>query len=232
MIQLLAITHIFLFSRLLFGNASSDWILHYPKGLLVIGIIASVGIIVGRKFTPVFLIGVVIVWLCFSNKAIRNVSHEFLLWVTFASVFNLRESRIKLPPNLYQNGLWLFFGVNYLFSAIEKIKTPQWLHGDALDILMTTHAANLSVFSDILRALPLTGVSYFILALEFAILPLAFITSARKWTWLCLMALHVGIGLTFRMEEISLVMLVTQLALYQKEWFPKLAELPFLRKLA
>jgi len=157
MTQALAVTHLLLFLRLLGSPNSADWIIVYPKVMLAIGILLSLAALFGRKYSEFLLFGVVLVWLSVSNLAIRNVSQEILLWVTIANVFKANLSKIKLSDDLYSNGLWFFFGINYCFSGIDKLKSAQWVNGEALDIIMTTHAANLSFYSDLLRALPLTA---------------------------------------------------------------------------
>ena len=159
-------------------------------------------------------------------------SEGFVGWLLIASSLipaqePYRVSLKKQPlqewnfPELLYPGAWCVFSTAYILSGIEKLHSLSWIDGSALEKIWLGPTSRPSIFLSILINLPksiLHFLSWFTLAFEIFIPFFGFFAKTRFLSWIGLTIFHVSILFTLNLTEISVLMLISQLFLYNKNW--------------
>ena len=117
---------------------------------------------------------------------------------------------------------WVALAAGYTFSGYTKLISPNWLNGNAMHLMLDNPLAR---GQGVIALLPLWVFSlatWGTIALELAALPMAAHTRTRKWIWLALTAMHVGVLLTIGFADLTFGMLVTHLFVANPKWLPKI----------
>ena len=174
-------------------------------------------------------------WACLINRMpyLYVPSDGAIGWLLLASalvptgeplrLFGKPNDSWQLSPTLYY-GAWLVFGVGYSLSGLDKLESPSWLSGDALQIVLTSAMARDWLLTDLILSVPETFLAYFtwfVLALEILFLPLALFSPTRKWIWLLMLGFHIGIRLTLHLHTVTDPFLVAHLFLFDSSWLKR-----------
>ena len=108
----------------------------------------------------------------------------------------------------------------YTYSGLMKLTSPSWLDGQAIWYVLTSPLARDTWLRDGLVAAPalLALVSFATLGLELGAGPLSLIPRARKWVWLALVSLHMGILLTVDFADLTVGMLMIHMVTFDPRW--------------
>ncbi|HWU44422.1 MAG TPA: hypothetical protein VN132_13320 [Bdellovibrio sp.] len=182
-------------------------------------IVASFGLIFDR-FTSLCALWLWYGWACLfnANNLILNPSLSYIGWILLATaVISWRPQTYK---KLFQYA-WILLGVGYFVSGWVKAQSPSWQDGSALWHVLNNPLARDNAFHDWLLTGPRSlyaAMTWFVLFLELAFLPLSLWHSARPWVWLLMTALHIGILATVGFADLTLGMLITHLFVWDPQW--------------
>lgn len=180
---------------------------------------------------------------CFACGGWRR-STSLLLWFGATALFH--RNNLTANPSLAYIGLLLvlcalvprdekvpksvllcaqvLLAVGYTFSGITKWESPSWLDGSALARLMESPLAHDSRLREWMLSLPggwLQIMTWGVLALEIAYLPLCIHAQGRKMTWMLMVALHLGILLLVDFADLTVGMLMVHLFVLEPQWLPQ-----------
>jgi predicted DCC family thiol-disulfide oxidoreductase YuxK len=127
------------------------------------------------------------------------------------------------PPSWLSRALLLTLMLGYTVSGIHKLTAPSWVDGTAL-----THVLELPIARDIwlrsfVLALPLPLLKFATwsaLAMEVLALPLTFLPATRRWVWLGLLAMNLGILCVIDFADLTFGVLVFHIFAFHREWLP------------
>ncbi len=139
------------------------------------------------------------------------------------------------PPILFW-GIWILMSMTLATSGIHKwFFSPLWKEGLAVKYILNYPATRFSFLINFYLKLPLIFQKIFtwlLLVMESSIV-IGFIFSRwRKITWFLSFLLHLGILITLKFAELSLVMMLFHLFLVEEKWgiIGGLRDLQFLKK--
>jgi hypothetical protein len=116
---------------------------------------------------------------------------------------------------------WILLSLGYTFSGILKLSSPSWMDGTALHHLLNNPLARPGLIRDLLLLLPaslMKCMTWSVLALEIAFVPMALFSKTRAFVWLTVLFMHVGIMLTVDFADLSLGMMMIHLFTFQSSW--------------
>ncbi|MCB9745831.1 MAG: HTTM domain-containing protein [Alphaproteobacteria bacterium] len=178
----------------------------------------------------------VALWFCLASGAARNfmsfnLSMNYMGWVLLAMAltpegegWSLGERGPRpgfgVPPTLVK-GLWAILGLSYSVSGYVKLGLPEWTQGLAVQRLLVSGVAREGPVNALMLALPepaLSLASWFVLGLELIYLPLVALRWTRPWAWAAMVGMHLVIGSTTRITELSLSMILVHLLVFDPSW--------------
>lgn len=115
---------------------------------------------------------------------------------------------------------WLALATGYTFSGYTKLISPNWLNGSAMWLMLDNPLARGSGVIAMIPKWVFAFATWGTIALELAALPMAIHPRTRKWTWLALTAMHIGVLVTIGFADLTFGMLVTHLFLANPKWLP------------
>jgi predicted DCC family thiol-disulfide oxidoreductase YuxK len=124
------------------------------------------------------------------------------------------------PPALFAC-LWVVMAVGYSYSGYYKLFSQSWLDGSALLHVLHNPLSRDSVVVDLLLGVPpvlLQIMTWSVLVLELAFLPLVLFSKTRCWAWLAMLAMHFGILLTVSFAELSIGMILLHAFTFDPRW--------------
>jgi hypothetical protein len=170
-------------------------------------------------------------WACLLNRnnLIINPSIHYTGWLLLACVLipqgepwalTRKNNEWKMPPLVF-NGAWLIFAFGYFASGIDKLFSPSWLDGTAIEKILDSPLAFRFSQSTahMMPAAVLNGINWLVIAAEMACLPLAIFSKTRKWAWLSVTLLQACILFTLNIPVIVFGMLSIHLFVIDHGWF-------------
>lgn len=133
---------------------------------------------------------------------------------------NKKSDSWKLPGILFF-GAWVIMAIGYTVSGFDKFSSPSWRNGTAIYHLLENPLARDYWLRDLMVQLPM-GVlkikTWAVLFIEMAFLPLAIFTPTRKWIWLAMIFMHLGILLIVDFADLTLGMLMIHWFTFDARW--------------
>lgn len=109
--------------------------------------------------------------------------------------------------------VWIVLAVGYSYSGLTKLLSPSWISGEALGLVLTGPLARPAPWVGWITEAPglTVALTWGTLALEIAFAPLCLRRQTRRWAWLAMVAMHLGILITVQFAELTLGMLLIHL---------------------
>lgn len=130
------------------------------------------------------------------------------------------ETKWEMPKILFY-GAWALMAIGYTISGFDKFASPSWRDGTAIFHLLENPLARDYWLRDILVQLPL-GIlkikTWAVLFIEMAFLPLVLFRPARKWIWLAMIMMHLGILMIVDFADLTLGMLMIHWFTFDSDW--------------
>lgn len=118
---------------------------------------------------------------------------------------------------------WVLLALGYTFSGIVKLDSLSWQDGSAIARLLESPLAHDWPLRLWILALPpviLKALTWGSLALEILYLPLCLSITGRKYAWLFMVLLHLGIVLLVDFADLTVGMLMVHLFVFDPRWLP------------
>lgn len=116
---------------------------------------------------------------------------------------------------------WILLAVGYTFSGVTKLGSPSWIDGTAIARLLDNPLARPGIFRDALLAMPEIIphlLTWGTLALEILFAPLTLCRPIRRWAWLAMVCMHLGIIAVVDFADLSFAMLIIHAFTYDRQW--------------
>jgi predicted DCC family thiol-disulfide oxidoreductase YuxK len=201
-------------------------------GVLWVGIGASIAMALGlqRRWMGLLLW---VVWMSLFNRnfLISNPSLPFvgLLLLLMAAIprgesFSLAKLRREweVPPAAIR-GFFFLLMAGYTVSGLHKMGSISWMNGSAISHILALPLARDNALHEWILSAPdgiLMAMTWGSLAMEILALPLLLISSARKWIWLGLLSMQVGILTLVDFADLTGGMLLAHLFVFDRNWMP------------
>lgn len=182
-----------------------------------------------RQFTSLFLwYG----WVCLfdRNNLISNPGIPYIGWILLCcviipigeplSLFTKRKDDWNFPQLLFI-GAWIIMSLGYTISGFDKFNSPSWRDGTAIIHLLNNPLARDWWFRTFFLSLPeiiLHAMTWGILFIEMAFLPLAIWNKTRKWIWLLMIGMHFGILFIVDFADLTIGMLMIHWFTFDGSW--------------
>ncbi|WP_306642875.1 DCC1-like thiol-disulfide oxidoreductase family protein [Sanyastnella coralliicola] len=171
-------------------------------------------------------------WICLfdRNNLIANPGLPFIGWLLLASAvipkgepFSLARKREgwKIPSRIWI-GAWVIMAVSYTISGIDKWMSPSWRDGTAILHLLENPLARATSLREAMVSLPMSvihGMTWGILGLEILFGPLSLFAKTRKWAWIGMIAMHLGILCIVDFADLTIGMLMIHVFTFDGRWF-------------
>ncbi len=168
------------------------------------------------------------------NNLILNPSLLYLGWILLACSLipagepwsfgkSKRLSSGWEMPGLLLAGCWLLFALGYSLSGVDKLQSESWVTGTAIAKIMGSPLGkpwNTGLL-DTLPAFFFTALNYIVILFEVLCLPLAFFERTRKYAWLLVTIVQLGILIFLQVETIFFGMMALHLFLFDVRWLDK-----------
>ncbi len=136
-----------------------------------------------------------------------EIHFDYLGWMLIGFVLLPDLARLE------RLALWVI-GISYTTGGAIKLTSAAWLQGDALQALLP--AGRLGGLG-----LPLQLVTFAVAILQLAGLPLVAFPRSAPWGWLLLTLLQVSLLTLFKIEWITIPMLLFHALAFQRAWMAK-----------
>ncbi len=164
------------------------------------------------------------------------VANAYIGWTMLAFVlipsgerWSLDRRRLKPPPGVWKFpplifwGGWAVFAVSYTSSGIDKwFYSGQWRDGSALPWILGTPLARDWWLPGItqygLQGIAGNCATWFVIAGEFAAVPMSLFRLGRPLSWVIITLMHVGVLLLVRIPVVSAGMIVFHLFIFDERW--------------
>lgn len=170
-------------------------------------------------------------WACLQNRLpfLSIPSEGYIGWLFLACTIipkgepifkNKRSPQWKMPKEIFY-GAWIVVAVSYSASGINKLFSPSWTEGQALEITYSSAIALQNFFTNWMKGNPklmMVG-TYLTLGLETLFAPLSLLSKLRPLMWGGMLGVHVLALLTLAIPEVSLGMILTHLFIMDVRWF-------------
>lgn len=126
----------------------------------------------------------------------------------------------EMPTVLYF-GAWAIMAIGYTISGFDKFASPSWRDGSAIFHLLENPLARDYWLRDIMVDLPMGVIkikTWAVLFIEMAFLPLALFRPTRKWIWLAMIFMHMGILTIVDFPDLTLGMLMIHWFTFDPDW--------------
>ncbi len=195
-----------------------------------IGVLSGIGIAIGQaRALWCVLAWLVWGWLFARNNLIANPGLPYVgLLILLTAIIPRGEAFVpgRRPsdqwrfPALAWHAVWILLAAGYTFSGVLKLGSPSWIDGSALRDVMSNPLARPGT-CDLFLALPevVTNLmTWGVLGLEIAFLPLAIFRRTRFLAWLGMTMAHLGIIVLIDFADLSLGMLLAHLFAWDPRW--------------
>ncbi len=165
------------------------------------------------------------------NNLILNPGIPYVGWLLLVcaiipkgepfSIGNSRKNTKWEMPKVLFFGAWAIMAIGYSISGFDKFMAPSWKNGTAIFHLLENPLARDYWLRDLMVQLP-EGVlkikTYAVLFVEMAFLPFALFKPTRKWIWLSMIVMHLGILLIVDFADLTLGMLMIHWFTFDSRW--------------
>lgn len=178
----------------------------------------------------------IIIWLGWvflfnRNVFISNPGIPYVGWLLSACVvipigegFSVypKLKKWEMPVEIYW-GAWFLLMVGYSVSGIHKLRCSSWLDGSALHHVLSSLLAHDNYLVAFLldHQTILKFATYGSLFLESTALFLGMFYNLRKWYWLALTMMHIGILFLINFSDLTFGMLAIHLFVFDNRWLGK-----------
>lgn len=211
------------------------WLHDSPEmamGIISGGMAASVLLIFGiqRRWVSLLLW---VIWMSLFNRnfLISNPSLPYVGLLLLILAVLPRGERLSMGhvipqwqmPPAATRGFFFLLMAGYTISGIHKLGSPSWLDGTALNHVLHLPLARDHILGELVRGLPrevMMLMTWGALALELLALPLTLLPQTRKWIWLGLLSMQVGILLLVDFADLTMAMVLAHLFVFHRNWLP------------
>ena len=137
---------------------------------------------------------------------------------------SITKSKSEVPwamPAILFLGAWALMSIGYTISGIDKFQSPSWRNGTAIYHLLENPLARDWWLRDELIKLPESIIkikTWGVLFIEMAFLPLAIFKVTRKWIWLAMIGMHLGILMIVDFADLTIGMLMIHWFTFDSNW--------------
>lgn len=127
-------------------------------------------------------------------------------------------------PRVLVYGSWALLAAGYSISGVHKLLAPSWRNGEALRLVLELPLARDNALREFLLALPdpaLPVMTWSVLVLEAGFLLFCLTGAGRKYAFLAICSMHLGIMLTVDFVDLTLGMLMVHMLLFDPAWLPR-----------
>ena len=157
-------------------------------------------------------------WLLLAHAAIPPVPYGS--WAARGKTYSSRAWR--LPQGIFL-AAWVLMALGYSYSGWIKLSSPSWVDGSALLRVLENPLARPGPVRSLLLAQPpavLRWATWGALGLELGFAPLALVRRVRRWIWLAMVAMHLGLLLVIRFPDLTAGMLILHMFTFDPGWVP------------
>ncbi len=202
-----------------------------PEAFLVVLVLLSILFAVGIFRRPASLL----IWYGFyclfhQNARIDHIGLGYTGWLLLACtlvptgeplrVGRKYQSQWAMPRFLLFSA-WVILAVSYAVAGATKLSGELWMDGRLIGYLLESAMARDWWFDRLLLHLPtsfLAFLTWSVMAMELSFLPLCLFRRTRFFAWLLLTLMHVGIILTLDLAQLSIVILLFHLFVFDPLW--------------
>ncbi len=164
-------------------------------------------------------------WACLLNRnvLITNPGIAYVGWLLLAMVLIPPDSKNRVPRDIYW-AAWVLSCLGYTLSGIHKLQCASWIDGSALLHVLSSPIARDNFLVDLLVQSPpivLKISTWGSLALEIAALPLGLFVHTRKWIWIALLLMHLGVMFLIDFVDLTLGVLMIHFFTFDLNWLSK-----------
>ena len=127
-----------------------------------------------------------------------------------------------MPFGIFQ-GVWCIMALGYTISGLHKCMSPSWVDGTAIIHLLNNPLGRDDILRTQLLSMPeilLRWNTWGVLALEILFAPLCLFSFTRKWTWLAMIGMHLGIVSLVNFADLTIGVLMVHLFTFDERWLP------------
>jgi hypothetical protein len=201
--------------------------------ILIIAMTVLSAVLASGYLRPIIALFLWMGWVALFNRNnfIGNPSLPFIGWLLLVCAvvpsgerrwFEKRTKSDFQFPNMLFVASWIIMAAAYTISGIDKLNAPGWCDGTAISHLIVNPLARNSELREILLQCPtwlLAMMTYSVLLIEIAFLPLALFNSTRKWIWLAMVLAHLGILVIVDFADLTLGMLMIHVFTFDPTWW-------------
>lgn len=128
----------------------------------------------------------------------------------------------QMPFGIFE-GIWMIMALGYTISGLHKCLSPSWIDGTAIIHLLNNPLARDNWLREFILSMPeatLKANTWGVLALEVLFAPLCLFARTRKWTWLAMVGMHVGIAFLVNFADLTIGVLMVHLFTFDERWLP------------
>jgi hypothetical protein len=130
------------------------------------------------------------------------------------------DSTWYMPEVIYW-GAWFIMAAGYTISGLHKLSCPSWINGSALEHVLSGMLARDYFLPKFLLYLPkivLQINTWIALAVEILCLPLGLFYHVRKWYWIILVVMHLGVICLIDFTDLTLGVLMIHFFTFDGRW--------------
>jgi len=163
------------------------------------------------------------------NNLISNPGIPYVGWLLLVCAvipkgeplsFSSSKKSWEMPKVIFI-GAWAIMAIGYTISGFDKLSSPSWNNGTAIFHLLENPLARNYWLRDFVVQLPvvlLKIMTWAILFIELAFLPFAIFKPTRKWIWLAMIIMHLGILFIVDFADLTLGMLMIHWFTFDSNW--------------
>lgn len=172
-------------------------------------------------------------WVCLfdRNNLISNPGIPYIGWILLCCAAVPKGEPLSLSktkegikwqfPIILFIGAWTLMACGYTISGIDKFFSPSWRDGSAILHLVENPLARDWWPREVVMAFPDSLIkfnSWAVLSLEILFLPLVLINFTRKWVWLAMISMHLGILMIVDFADLTIGMLMIHWFTFDARW--------------
>ncbi len=166
-------------------------------------------------------------WACLINRniLIANPGMPFIGWLLLACAIIPSKKENWQMPRLVYFGAWALMALGYSVSGIHKLGSPSWLDGTALQHVLMSPLSRGNFICDIFLSLPpilIHLATWGALLLEVLFAPLCILAVTRKWVWILMVVMHMGILTMVNFADLTIGVLMIHFFTFDARWIKPL----------
>lgn len=127
-----------------------------------------------------------------------------------------------MPEGVFA-GVWIIMVLGYTLSGLHKCLSSSWVDGTAIIHLLNNPLSRDNGLRELLLSMPeflLRLNTWGVLGLEILFGPLCLFAFTRKWTWLAMIGMHLGIVSLVNFTDLTFGILMVHLFTFDERWLP------------